>query len=153
MKHAIVLTVLIIAVAVCRYPAKADLTVCNRTGQGQIDVAVAYHYTTGSDSFSHSEGYWNIPQGQCRTTLSLTGYEKVYVYAWVAADKTKIWSGANGSGHEAGAKQFCIEPTGAAFTYRGDDAIAPCGAPSEARRFRLAGTADRDGDYTYSFGG
>jgi uncharacterized membrane protein len=152
MKHAIVLAVFIIAFAVFGHPAKADLTVCNKTTEGQIDVAVAWHYTSGSDAYSHSEGYWNIPQGECRNTLSLTGYEKVYVFAWVAADKTKMWSGANGSGHEVGAKQFCIEATGAAFTYRGDDAIAPCSAPSEAREFRLGGTADADGDYTYTFG-
>ena len=152
MKHAIVLVVLIIVGAVCSYPAKADLTVCNKTSQGQIDVAVAYHYTSGGNSYSRSEGYWNIPQGECRNTLSLTGYEKVYVFAWVAADKTKMWSGANGSGHESGAKQFCIEGTGAAFTYKGDDAIAPCSTPSESRMFRLAGTADQDGDYTYTFG-
>jgi|GEM_PF-5405290 len=145
MKRAIVLSVLILVVVVCRYPAKADLTVCNSTSQGQIDVAVAYHYTSGNDSYSRSEGYWNIPQGQCRNTLSLTGDEKVYVFAWVAADKTKMWSGANGSGHESGAKQFCIEGTGAAFTYRGDDAMALAVRPanhgcsdSPARPIRMA---------------
>ena len=152
MKHPIVLVVLVIVGAICSYPAKADLTTYDKTSQGQIDVAFAHHYTSGSNSYSRSEGYWNIPQGECRNTLSLTGYEKVYVFAWVAADKTKMWSGANGSGHESGAKRFCIKGSGAAFTYKGDDAIAPCTAPSESREFRLAGTADQDGDYTYSFG-
>ena len=152
MKHAIIGAVLIILVAICAYPAKADLTVCNKTTAGQIDVAVAYHYVSGSDRYSRSEGYWNIPQGECRNTLSLTGYEKVYVFAWVAADKTKMWSGGNGSGHESGAKQFCIDGNGGAFTYKGDDAIPPCSSPGETRMFRLAGTADADGDYTYSFG-
>jgi len=152
MRLAVALAAFFIAIAVCGHPAKADLTVCNKTTQGQIDVAVAYHYVSGTDRYSRSEGYWNIPQGECRNTLALTGYEQVFVYAWVAADKTKIWSGANGSGHESGAKQFCIDPTGGAFDYRGDSAIAPCDSPTESRMFRLAGTADQDGDYTYSFG-
>jgi Protein of unknown function (DUF1036) len=152
MKHVIVLAVLAIAIAAFGYPAKADLTVCNKTSQGQLDVAVAYHYTSGSNSYSRSEGYWNIPQGACRNTLALTGYEKVYVFAWAAADRSKMWSGGNGSGHESGAKQFCLDPTGGAFTYKGDYAVAPCDAPSEMRIFRYAGTADQDGDYTYSFG-
>ena len=152
MKHAVALALLIAAVAAFAHPAKADLTVCNKTTQGQIDVAVAYHYRSGSDSYSRSEGFWNIPQGECRNTLSLTGNEKVYVFGWVASDNTKSWSGANGSGYESGAKQFCIDPTGASFTYKGDDAIAPCSSPSEARSFRFAGTADEDGDYTYTLG-
>ena len=125
---------------------------CNKTSQGQIDVAVGYHYTSNGTSYSRSVGYWNIPEGECRNTLSLSGNERVYVYAWLAADKTKVWSGANGSGHESGARQFCIDPTGSAFLYKGDDAVAPCDAPSEAREFRFAGTADEDGDYNYSFG-
>jgi uncharacterized membrane protein len=119
MKQAIVfMTTLIAAFIALGSTAKADLTICNRMTQGQVDVAVAYHYTDGNNSYSRSEGYWNIPQGECRNTLSLTGYERAYVFAWVAADKTKTWSGANRSGHEADAKQFCIDPTGAAFTYR-----------------------------------
>ena len=151
MKFAIVLAVFIVTMAAFGHPAKADLTVCNKTSQGEIDVAVAYHYTNGSDSYSRSEGYWAIPQGECRNTLSLSGYEKVYVFAWVINDKSKMWSGADGSGYESGAKQFCINPT-AKFTYRGDDAVEPCSDPAESRVFRLGGTADENGDYTYSFG-
>lgn len=151
MKYVLALALVAIAIAALGYPAKADFTVCNKTSQGQIDVAVAYHYTSNGNAYSRSEGYWNIPEGQCRNTLSLTGYERVYVFAWLAADRTKIWSGGNGSGHETGARQFCINPT-SAFVYKGDDAVTPCDGPSEARVFRFAGTADEDGDYTYSFG-
>lgn len=131
--------------------AKADFTVCNQTTEGQIYVAVAYEYDSGDDSWSRSQGYWTVAQGDCKTTL--TDNEpgtRFYLWAWLASDNTKLWSGAEGSGFETGARQFCMEPQGNAFTYQGDDSLTPCASPSESRTFRYAGTADADGDFTYT---
>jgi uncharacterized membrane protein len=152
MKLAIVLAFAIVGLAALAAPAKADFTVCNHTTQGQLDVAVAYEYNSGNSSYSRSEGYWNIPQGECRNTLKLSGNERVYVWAWLASDNTKTWSGGNGSGFESHAKQFCMDPVGNAFTYKGDAAVSPCDSPSQARTFRFAGTADTYGDFTYTLG-
>ncbi|MBV8263835.1 MAG: DUF1036 domain-containing protein, partial [Candidatus Eremiobacteraeota bacterium] len=70
MRHLIsfgTVTALVIGVALfTSAPAKADLQVCNESGE-HISIAVAY-YDAGNDSMV-SEGWWNMDSGDCRTPI------------------------------------------------------------------------------------
>jgi uncharacterized membrane protein len=129
-------------------PAKADFTVCNHTTYGPLMVAAAYEYNSGSDSWSRSEGFYTIPQGECVVTLNgLTGYEELYLFAWAQNDQSVYWDGT--ANYSSGAKQFCVDGYSSGFVYRADDAEPPC-SKGVVRTFRYAGTADSTGDYTYN---
>ena len=128
--------------------AKADFTICNQATYGPLMVATAYEYTSGSDTWSRSEGFYTVPQGECRTTLdSLTGYESVYLFAWATTNQSIFWSGT--STYSSNAKQFCVDGNSSAFLYKADDAEPPC-SYGVMRTFRYAGTADDAGDLTYT---
>jgi uncharacterized membrane protein len=129
-------------------PAKADFTVCNHTTYGPLMVAAAYEYDSGSDSWSRSEGFYNIPQGDCVVTLNgLTGDEELYLFAWATNDQSVYWDGT--ANYSSNAKQFCVDGYSSGFMYRADDAQPPC-SKGVVRTFRYAGTADSTGDFTYN---
>jgi uncharacterized membrane protein len=129
-------------------PARADFTVCNHTTYGSLMVAAAYEFDSGSDSWSRSEGFYSIPQGECVVTLDgLTGYEELYLFAWASNDQGIFWDGT--ANYSDGAKEFCVDGYSGSFLYRADDSEPPC-TKGVVRTFRHAGTADASGDYTYN---
>lgn len=149
-KMLIVFAAVFVFVAVARMPAKADFTVCNQTTYGPLMVATAYEYDSGSDSWSRSEGFYSIPQGECKTTLDgLTGDESLYVFAWASGNQNIYWDGT--ANYSSNGKEFCVDGNSSAFTYKADDAEPPC-STGVMRTFRYAGTADAAGDLTYNLG-
>jgi uncharacterized membrane protein len=132
------------------HPAKADFTICNDTTKGSLAVAAAYNYDDGFDSWSRSEGFWTIPQGECKSTL--TGFshgDSLYLFAWAISDQSLTWSGA--TTYSANSMAFCVDGQSSAFAYKGDDALPTC-TVGVSRRFRYAGEADTNNDLTYRIG-
>jgi uncharacterized membrane protein len=129
------------------HPAKADFTVCNDTSAGTLEVAAAYNFDDGDDSWSRSQGFWSIPQGQCSTTLTGTSEgDSLYIFAWAYANQNLTWSGA--TNYSTDAMSFCVDGQQSAFVYKGDNAVPTCSA-GVPRPFRYAGVADSTGDLTY----
>jgi uncharacterized membrane protein len=138
----------IIAMIAFAHPAKADFTVCNNTTAGTLEVAAAYNFDDGNDSWSRSEGFWTIAQGQCSTTLTGTSEgDSLYIFAWAYSDQSLTWSGA--TNYSTNAMSFCVDGHSSAFLYKGDGAVPTCsvGVP---RPFRYAGVADSDGNLAYT---
>jgi uncharacterized membrane protein len=132
------------------HPAKAAFTICNDTTTGSVAVAAAYHYDDGVDSWSHSEGFWTIAQGQCSATLtSVPEGDSLYLFAWAVSNVSLTWSGA--TTESANSMAFCVDGNSSAFVYRGDDALPTC-PTGVSRPFRYAGDADSNGDFTYRLG-
>lgn len=137
-------------IVITHTPAKAGFTVCNHATYGPLMVAVAYEYSSGSDSWSRSEGFYYIPQGQCQPTLSdITGAESLYVFAWASSNQSIYWDGTANFSNDA--KEFCVDGNSSAFVYRADAAEPPC-STGVMRTFRYAGTADDSGNLTYNLG-
>ena len=136
----------ILAIA-CAHQAKADFTVCNNTTAGTLEVAAAYNFDDGSDSWSRSEGFWSIAQGRCATTLTDIGEgDSLYIFAWAYSNQSLTWSGA--TNYSANAMSFCVDGNSSSFLYKGDDAVPTC-TVGVSRPFRYAGDADSNGDLTY----
>lgn len=130
------------------HPAKADFTICNQTTTGSLAVAAAYNYDDGLDSWSRSEGFWTIPQGQCSTTLTGVGDgDSLYMFAWAISNQSLTWSGT--SDYSANSMSFCVDGHSSAFVYKGDNAMPTC-TVGVSRPFRYAGVADSSGDLTYT---
>lgn len=147
-KFVMALGVTAIIVVASHAPAQAAFTVCNQSTYGPVVVATAYSYDSGSDTWSRSEGFYTINEGECRSTLDgLTGAEDLYLFAWASDDKSIFWDGT--SSYSSNARSFCVDGYSSAFVYRADDAEPPCPKGVE-RTFRYAGAADSDGDYTYT---
>jgi uncharacterized membrane protein len=139
--------ILMVALA---HPAKADFTVCNDTSAGTLEVAAAYNFDDGDDSWSRSEGFWPIAPGQCSTTLTDVGEgDSLYIFAWASSNQSLTWSGA--TNYSTNAMSFCVDGQSSAFLYKGDDAVPTC-ALGVTRPFRYAGVADSDGNLTYRIG-
>jgi uncharacterized membrane protein len=137
-----------VIVAITHGQAKAAFTVCNQSTYGPVMVATAYEYDSGSDSWSRSEGFYTINEGECISTLDgLTGAEDLYLFAWASNDRSIFWDGT--ASYSNNAKSFCVDGESSAFVYRADDAEPPCSKGVE-RTFRYAGAADDNGDYTYT---
>ena len=129
------------------HPAKADFTVCNDTTSGSLAVAAAYNYDDGVDSWTSSEGFWTIPQGQCSTTLTnVSDGDSLYLFAWAISNHSLTWSGS--TDYSANSMSFCVDGNSSSFFYKGDDALPTC-TVGVARPFRYAGDADSDGNLTY----
>ncbi|MBV8163574.1 MAG: DUF1036 domain-containing protein [Candidatus Eremiobacteraeota bacterium] len=100
MRHLIgfgTVTALVIGVALfTSAPAKADLQVCNESGE-HISIAVAY-YDAGNDSMV-SEGWWNMDSGDCRTPIDGDLKDKYY-YLYAESDE-HTWTGSH---------SFCLNP-------------------------------------------
>lgn len=138
----------VMIVAATHAQAKAAFTVCNQSTYGSIMVATAYEYDSGSDSWSRSEGFYTINQGECVSTLDgLTGAEDLYLFAWASGNQSIFWDGT--ASYSSNAKQFCVDGYSGSFVYRADDSEPPCPKGVE-RTFRYAGAADSNGDYTYT---
>lgn len=147
-KFATVVAAVAVAVVATHSVAKADFTVCNQTTYGPVMVATAYDYQSGSDEWSRSEGFYYIPQGDCKTTLdTLTGDEQLYLFAWASSNESIFWDGT--SNFSSGAREFCVDGHSSAFVYKADAAEPPCSA-GVVRTFRYAGSADSTGDFTYN---
>lgn len=140
----------IIIVMSFSHPAKADFTICNATTTGALAVAAAFNYDDGFDSWSRSEGFWTIPQGECKSTLTGVSHgDSLYLFAWAISNQSLTWSGA--STYSANSMAFCVDAQSSAFLYKGDDALPTC-TTGVARQFRYAGDADTNGDLTYRIG-
>lgn len=141
---------IVVLIVATHNPAKADFTVCNNTAYGPLMVAVAYDYTSGTDTWSRSEGFYNIPEGECKQTLGdINGYENLYVFAWASTNQSIYWDGTASFSNDS--KAFCVDGNSSGFVYKADAAEPPC-STGVVRTFRYAGTADSEGDLTYSLG-
>jgi len=137
----------VIAMTAFAHPAKADFVVCNDTSAGSLKVAAAYNFDDGDDSWTRSEGFWTIPQGECSTTLTdIYEGDSLYLFAWAAANESLTWSGA--SNYSSNAMSFCVDGNQSPFLYKAEDAVPTC-TVGVARPFRYAGVADSNGDLTY----
>jgi uncharacterized membrane protein len=82
-------------------PARANLQVCNKY---QTTAFVAIGYSQGENLW-YSQGWWEVPQGQCTTLLtgSLKPGTYFYLYAF-NQEGTRIWQGNDRQ------TWFCIKP-------------------------------------------
>ena len=137
----------VIVVMCFAHPAKADFTVCNNTTAGALAVATAYQYDDGLDTWSRSEGFWTIAQGQCSTTLTdVSDGDSLYLFAWAISNHDLTWSGA--TDYSANSVPFCVDGNSSSFLYKGDNAVPTC-TEGVSRPFRYAGSADSNGNLTY----
>jgi uncharacterized membrane protein len=81
-------------------PARANLQVCNKY---TTTAFVAIGYSQGIDLW-YSQGWWEVPQGQCTTVLtgSLKPGTYFYLYAF-DQERTRIWQGTDSK------TWFCIK--------------------------------------------
>lgn len=69
-------------------PASADMRVCNRTSS-TVGLAIGYK----RDGEWVSEGWWNLPKGNCETVLKgILVESKYHIYA-IDYDKGGQWNG------------------------------------------------------------
>ncbi len=100
MKHLL----LVSAFALLATPALAALEICNNASKS-LSLAIGY----SSEGEWISEGWWNIPAGECKTTVSGDLKNRYYYYR------------ANASGNSFASGDFTFCTTTEAFSIKGDE--------------------------------
>mgnify|MGYP000674910905 CR=1 FL=1 len=117
------------AIGLAASPALAGLEICNNAGQS-LSLAIGY----SSDGEWISEGWWNIPVGQCKTPVSGDLKNRYYFYR----------ANAGGTAIASGDYSFCTTPQ--AFTIQGD---SNCGGRGyETQGFRKLDTGETAAHFT-----
>lgn len=111
------------AIGLAASPTLAGLEVCNNAGQ---NLSLAIGYSNGGEWIS--EGWWNIPAGDCKTPVTGELKKRYYYYR----------ANAGGTAFASGKYSFCT--TSQAFTIRGDSNCAARGY--ETQGFRKLDTGD-----------
>ena len=122
-------------------PAAADgLTVCNKSTSGTVNLAVAVAWLDSGNgrTYEEAEGWFIIPQGDCKTvTQNIFGYT-TFIYAYANKNPAKLWWG--------GKNEFCLELK--KFIYRAGEEKPPC-KTGRSYFMRYIDTGDYK-KYTYS---
>jgi uncharacterized membrane protein len=129
-----------IALAVLIFPvrASAQFTVCNRTSQDKVNVALVgtwFNVVNGQRVLNQtSAGWYGIAKGSCRVlvTSDISSYD-IYIYAYSASNPSIKWSDKY---------NYCMDPKNN-FTYLGPQVTAPCkaGSPMPTMYIETSGTA------------
>jgi len=109
-------------VAICPAPAIAQFTVCNRTSQDKVTLAVAASWydldNNGNRQVDHSaEGWFVIAKGTCQTITNadISG-DDMYLFAFSTSKPSIKWTGQY---------NYCMDPK-SAFRYKGAQTHPPC---------------------------
>jgi uncharacterized membrane protein len=111
-----------ITLAVLFFPARASaqFTVCNRTSQDKISLAVVgtwYDIVNGQRVVDEMSGGWfSIAKGACTTVItSDISNDNIYIYAYSASNPSIKW---------ADKYNFCMDPKNP-FSYQGVAQVKP----------------------------
>jgi len=129
-----------IALAVLIFPvrASAQFTVCNRTSQDKVNVAVVgtwFNLVNGQRVLNQMSGGWyGIAKGDCKVlvTSDISRFD-IYIYAYSASDPSIKWSDKH---------NYCMDPKNN-FSYSGPEVTPPCksGSPMPTMYIETSGTA------------
>lgn len=143
MKRGIFLIPIAIALFIVAHTtrASAEFAVCNAGTHGTITLAYAATWHDGQgNSYGQSQGWWQIPQTECRiiiTTVDVSAYT-MYIYGFANSDPAhQYWGGTT---------NFCLDPNDK-FLYHGDAMDVPCSA-GKSYGMRLMDTGGAT-PYTY----
>lgn len=117
--------------------ASAQFTVCNRTSQDKVNVAIVETWFTVVN-FQRvlnqmSTGWYGIAKGDCRLILANDiSSSDIYLYAYSASNASIKWSDNH---------NFCMDPKNS-FKYLGPQVSPPCktGSPMPTMYIETSGT-------------
>ena len=109
-------------------PAAAEFAICNSSTYGKVNAAWAATWSdSNGNAHGESDGWWIIPQGDCKiviTTIDISAYT-IYIYAFAdAKPSVEYWGGTH---------EYCLDPSHK-FLYQGDRMNIPC---SSGRSFGM----------------
>lgn len=126
--HVVAIAALVLVALMFPAPVSAKFTLCNRSSQDKLIIAIAATWYTLDNNGARvidasSVGWMSLAKGTCADAIAsdISGYD-VYFFAYSAADPKMQWRGQY---------NFCVD-TKANFHYKSAQAQQPCAGGSSA---------------------